>query len=277
MPKENANRVLNALIDHGLEGALAVAEEIAGGLRRFTRTADDWQDYLAKARRWIGRHEPLLARTLSDSLLAGWLTGADGVVKELPAVDVPEVPLIQEPLLPPTFAGGDIPGEPEPLIRFPIIEEASTNLAVREVMFRSDFDALATEAKSAAFTVARVSSLDALEKLQEVLVHDVSQGGTLREFRAKVDDVMGETSLSPGHLENVYRTNISASYAVGQQRVLNQVLVTDAFPYLAYHAVHDSRTEQNHRKMEKLGIDGTNIYRRDDPVIQKFWPPWRWQ
>lgn len=28
--------------------------------------------------------------------------------------------------------------------------------------------------------------------------------------------------------------------------------------------------------MEQLGIQGTNIYRADDPVIRKFTPPWRW-
>jgi hypothetical protein len=29
--------------------------------------------------------------------------------------------------------------------------------------------------------------------------------------------------------------------------------------------------------MEQLGLDGTAVYRRDDPVWLKFYPPWGWQ
>src|SRR5262249_21071406 len=41
-----------------------------------------------------------------------------------------------------------------------------------------------------------------------------------------------------------------------------------------YSAVHDSRARPEHRHLERLGLDGTAVYRRDDPVILQFWPPW---
>ena len=169
-----------------------------------------------------------------------------------------------------------MPDQPEPLIRFPLIEQAARDLARRELMTRADFDALATEAKAAAFTVAHVSSLDTLEKIQEALIESVNQGKTLRDFRREVEPVLTETALAPAHLENVFRTNIAQASSAGLDTILRHPLVVDEFPYLLYSAVHDSRTEDTHLEMEHLGIQHTAVYRRDDPVWERFFPPWRW-
>jgi uncharacterized protein with gpF-like domain len=272
--KQAANQALSALINRGLEGGLAVVEEIRKGLARFTRTADSWQDYLPKARRWVAAHEPILARVLSDSLLAGWLQGGRRAVRGLPR-PTGLLPPVLPPPLPPAFLE-PTPDFPQPIIRFPMIERAAQDLVDREVMDRAAFDALALEARQAAFTVARVSSLDTLEKIQEGLVYAVARGETLRDFRRRVEPILEETPLSPGHLENVFRTNISTAYSTGMATLLQHPLVADEFPYLLYTAIHDSRTEDTHLEMEHLGIQRTAVYRRDDPIWEKFFPPWRW-
>jgi SPP1 gp7 family putative phage head morphogenesis protein len=281
MTSESASRLLNAIIDQGLFGALSVIDEITRRLRGLTRKAEAWPDYLARARREIFHHEPLLALTLEDTLLAGWLTGADRAVSRLPRPEpLPTLlPSVLPPDLPPPFGRGPLaqePGEPAPLIRFPIIEQAAADLFARDVMTRADFDHLADDARRTAFTVARISSVDAIEKIQEILVEDIAQGGTLKEFRTKLDETLGTSALAPWHVETVYRTNVATAYATGLDRTLNHPLVSDAFPYLEYHAVHDSRTDPDHLEMEKLGIQSTNVYRRDDPVWNLFFPPWRY-
>lgn len=284
---ESANRLVDALIERGMTAAIAIVEEIRRRVRALVRQQLPLEEQLLQARRMIARHEPLLARTLTDTLLAAWLTGAKRVVDRLPAIpqhseaESPAAPVgqaagvILPPPLPPPFAPGEPAiGEPEPVLRFPIIEEAAKDLAERRLMLRPDFDELAQDARRAAFTVARVGSVDGLEKIQAALVENVQQGGTLREFRERVDEALGGSALSPGHVELVYRTNLAAAYTAGLTEVLHHPLVSDEFPYLLYSAVHDSRARPEHLAMEKHGIGGGPVYRRDDPVIQTFLPPW---
>jgi hypothetical protein len=52
--------------------------------------------------------------------------------------------------------------------------------------------------------------------------------------------------------------------------------VADQFPYLLYTAVHDARVRPEHLQLERLGLDGTAVYRRDDPIWSLFLPPWAW-
>jgi len=170
-------------------------------------------------------------------------------------------------------------GSPDdlPLLRFPAVEAAARDLASRQVLTRADFDRLADDAKAAAFTVARVTSLDALAKIQAALVDDVARGGTLADFRRAVDDALGSSALTPAHIENVYRTNVAQAYTQGQAEVLAHPLVADEFPYLAYHACHDARVRADHLRLETWGLSGTNVYRRDDPIWERFLPPWDYQ
>lgn len=246
------------------------------------------QEFLWELRKLLAEFEPLFAETLSDTLLAAWLQGAQRAASNLPE-PIPfaaaEPPLAGFPTSgvivppPPDLPKGlpGMAGEPEPLVRFPIIEAAANNLADRRIMVREDFDRLIEGARRAAFTVARVSNLDAIEKIQMALAEDVRTGGTLAEFEKRVEDALGGSALHPSHIENVYRTNVGTAAAEGLQRTLEHPLVAEAFPYLQYHAVHDSRARAEHRQMEKLGIGGTNIYRRDDPIWQLFFPPWDYQ
>jgi len=169
----------------------------------------------------------------------------------------------------------DLPGEPEPVVRLPLIEEAAKDLAGRQAMTRAQFDQLAGEARQKAFTVAGEQSEAVIGKIQDILVTNVAEGADLERFRKQVKVSIGEdTFLSEAHAENVFRTNAQTGFSTGLQTLLEHPLIGDAFPYREYSATHDDRVRDNHKALEKLGIQGTAIYRADDPVWKKFQPPW---
>ena len=201
-------------------------------------------------------------------MLAGWLAGAARAVRGLPAA-----PLADES--PPPAPADQPPAEtPEPIVQYPIIEAAAQDLRQRQIMTREQFDQLDADAKSGAFTAARVTSEEALQKLADAITTSVAEGGTLADFRAAVKGALGPDFLSAGHVETIFRTNVATAYSAGLMETLAHPLVADEFPYLAYYAVHDSRTRHDHLAMEHRGLDSTNVYRRDDPIWDRFTPPW---
>lgn len=175
--------------------------------------------------------------------------------------------------------------EPPPLVRvssyesddihLPTIEEAVKSLSERNVVTRQQFDELDAAARTKAFTVANVSAEETLTKIRDSLSENVKEGVDYETWRKKVmEDVDQGTFLSEAHQETVFRTNVQSAFSDGQMTVLRHPLVRSGFPYSAYDSIHDGRRRENHGKLEKLGIQGTNVYRNDDPVFQTFRPPW---
>jgi hypothetical protein len=180
------------------------------------------------------------------------------------------------PPLTPFTPQAPISGTPE-RIHYPIIDEAAKALAKKNVMTRSQFDLLDSAARQKAFTVAHVESLDTIAKIRNAMAESVEQGVDLAAFREKVLAAVDEgTFMSDAHLEVVFRTNVQTAFSDGQMKVLQHPFVRSGFPYASYEAIHDDRVEHTHLEMESLGIQGTNIYRINDPVFQLFRPPWRW-
>ncbi len=266
MPSD-ASPTVDALIDKGLVGALAISREIRATVRKqLLRKRLPREQLLPELRRLLRRYEPLLAQTLSDASLAAWLTGGDAMVRRLPGLP-PSQP-------PPPILGLPDPDDEDRIIHFPIIERAAKSLAAREILRADDYYAQEAEAKQEAFTVSGLTSERAIERVRDAVSEAVAEGLTLHQFTKAVDEALGESALGEGRLENVFRTNIASAYAEGQKDVLDHPLVQTEFPYVAYESVHDERRRPEHAAMEHLGIDGTNVYRSDDPVIRKFWPPW---
>lgn len=179
------------------------------------------------------------------------------------------------PIRPPSFAPPAPPaGSPEE-IHFPVIDEAVRNLAERNVVDRQKFDKLDAAARAKAFTVAGVEADETLTKIRDSLAENVREGTDYETWRKKVmADVDQGTFLSDAHQEVVFRTNIQTALSDGQEVVLQHPLVRSGFPYRQRDAIHDRRVRENHLALEQLGIQGTNIYRADDPVWQLFRVPW---
>jgi len=60
------------------------------------------------------------------------------------------------------------------------------------------------------------------------------------------------------------------------ESILAHPIVTDGFPYRAFHAIHDARCRPDHRALETQGLDGTNVYNALDPVWAEIRPPFSW-
>jgi hypothetical protein len=134
---------------------------------------------------------------------------------------------------------------------------------------------LADNARREAFTVAGVESEAVLGKVRDALSESVGEGKTLEDFKQRVEENVGEgTFLSDAHAETVFRGAVQSAYSAGQERLLEHPVVDELFPYATIDSVHDSRRRPEHGALETYGLDGTNYYRRDDPVFQLFCPPW---
>lgn len=258
--------------------AAVIAAPISGGL--------------IAARRVLGRWLPALTAALSDTQLAASLAGMREIAQRLKIEGERALPPGAKPDLEPwrpepaaqveeeTSGRTAAIGTPQeamqaPRLHLPLIDAAVADLRKRNLLTRDAFDALSAEARQQAFTVAGVESEKTLEAIRGALAHPVEQGQTKEQFVRKVQDTVdGETFLSPQQAETVFRTNVNSAYSNAQQELLDHPLVIDLFPYREYFAIHDDRVRPEHLAMETRGIQGTGIYRADDPVFQIFRPPW---
>lgn len=281
----------NLVIGQGILTAEAIASELRERLTERLVNARtrlvSITEMLEIARAVLTEFEPALATTSSDTQLAGWIIGVDEVAKRLPAGALEEFarrglrlpPGAQLPpigTVPP--AGGFIifpelePGVPR--IRFPLLERAVDDLAERQILTRPQFDRVEREMKQRAFTVARIDSTEVIGQLRDMLQEDIRAGTSLESFTRRVEEELGTSPIGPAHLENVYRTNTQSALAGGQATIANNPVVREVFPYARYSPIDDGRVREEHLALATLGLNGTNIYRADDPMWQWFTPPW---
>ncbi|MGZ8407390.1 MAG: phage minor head protein, partial [Caulobacteraceae bacterium] len=144
------------------------------------------------------------------------------------------------------------------------------------------------EEHARAFTVAKAMDRDILEDIRGAMQEAIDNGETFETFRSKLqpvleakgwwgrkpmtDPVTGEerdVQLGSGRrLRTIYNTNMRTAHAAGRWERIQGV--KDAFPYLRYVAVMDSRTRPEHRAWH-----GT-IKPVDDPWWDTHNPPCGW-
>jgi SPP1 gp7 family putative phage head morphogenesis protein len=180
----------------------------------------------------------------------------------------PDEPPREPPLIPGPF--GD--EAPEGL-RFPIIEEGARRLLETNVLPRDQFDEASEAAKQRAFTMTTDVELDVIQRVRDTLAENIDKGTSLNGFRKDLDDELRRSFIGPAHLETVYRTNVQSAFRDGRQTLLSNAIVAAAFPYQSYIPIQDDRVRDSHARLESLGLDGTNIYRLDDPFWDYFTPP----
>lgn len=166
------------------------------------------------------------------------------------------------------------------LAHFPALNDALRVLDRSPVAVGIDYRDTAAKVRAGAFAVTADVTEDAVADIKDVLVEALREGKSRDEFIDEVQVKLGldpaaETGrLSASHLETIFRTNVQAALSDGNYRAVQQPMVVDAFPYVAYYATHDARVRDEHAELEKLGLQGTNYYRIDDPTFIKFRPPW---
>jgi len=215
---------------------------------------------------------PNLATTFWESDVAAWLAAYRYSANKLPKAAVTylkEVGFGQG-----TLFDQPINGEMPPPIIFPKLEKAATSLLQRGVMQRSVFDQLNDKAKAKAFTIAGEITDGTIARVRDVLAQATVEGPSLPAFRKILDKKLKTSLLGPAHVETVYRTNLQAAYRDGRESLAQDPVISQVFPYQEYLPITDGRVRPEHLALGKLGLNGTGIYRRDDPFWDSFTPPW---
>ena len=210
---------------------------------------------IAEVRRIVNGYLPGFAIAFGDGLLASWIAAAR-IIADV-AQDVPKVIELEKPIQP---------------VRWPVIEKAAAWLGARDLVPTDEIESVRRESRREGLVIAFDASEKLVANVRAAIVTAAEQGSDIRKFVKE----NAEFEMSDSELEAIYRTNLGLFYAEGQRAILDNPIVGNEFPYVLYSATHDGRVRDEHLAMEKLGLNGTAVYRRDDPVIQKFWPPWSW-
>jgi uncharacterized protein with gpF-like domain len=159
----------------------------------------------------------------------------------------------------------------------PLIRAAVDNLKSRKLLRKEAYEEQSAEVKQKAFTVANVRTEEAIGKVRDAVVDAVEKGQTLRDFTATVKEALETSPIGPGQMENVFRTNIAQAYSKGMDHVLDHPIVAEQFPYEETLPIRDSRLTELCAIVSRSGLDGTGIYRRDDPSWVRLKPPRHFQ
>lgn len=163
----------------------------------------------------------------------------------------------------------------QPGTKFPIINEVSKRMADAVPLRPETYYAIAANAREKAFTVSGELSDDARAIVGKILSENVNASTDRQQFIAQVESELPNV-LTSARIEQVFRNNVLAAYSDGTEKALTDPGVVTAFPFRAYYAIHDRRARPEHRALERLGLNGTNVYFFDDPVWNLFRPPWDW-
>lgn len=237
---------------------LALARRVRRAVVRAVVVSGRSQALVSRTRSLMREWEPEAAHELRIGQVAAYARAVR---------DFPGVPELRE---------ADPAPIPETLTEFPQIRRAAEFVRSRVPALVEELPDLDEDARQSAITVAGAQSVATVEAVQEAIASDIESGGTLAEFKEKVGDALTSSGLGDAAQEALYRTHVGRAMAAGQIAVLENPAVRSAFPYLEWSATHDSRVRPDHLGMETAGLDGTAVYRADDPVWDWAYPPAAW-
>lgn len=217
-----------------------------------------------------------LGDTLVDATLAGQITGtAEAAGSFSRAADSlfggvfvpPSDPSLTARLL-----------DDPPTVRFPTIEKAVKTLKDAPVFAGNDFRETAEAVRSGSFAITGDLTDETLRSVRQLLADDIASGADTATFIKDLDEAFTEgVGLSEGRMRMVFRTNVGQAVSNSNEQALESPFVQDSFPYRRYNATNDLRVRPEHLALETThGLNGTQIYWKDDPVWDEFRPPFSW-
>jgi len=153
---------------------------------------------------------------------------------------------------------------PEPLS----FEEAEKLFLMRIPMTKEEWEELEAKLRFRAFTVARLTELDAINAIREKLIKVLQEGKTLRQFweEGGKDELLKRAGFhrsNPWYWETVFRTNIQTAYNAGRAYQFRKAKPA----YLEFVGITDARQTKICRA--RSGV----IRPADDPWWSSNWPP----
>ena len=134
-----------------------------------------------------------------------------------------------------------------------------------------------------AFTVAGVMSYELEEKLKQLALdlqegnHPLAKGekDIKKIWIAEAQNLIAEYvpvegMPPPNYLNTNLRTSMQSSYHAAQYVRLQDDAVRDLYPAYQYKTLADNRVRESHMRLHDT------IWRNDDPVWDKIWPPNGW-
>lgn len=145
------------------------------------------------------------------------------------------------------------PGSAETWTNPRVLTEAITSLQRRGVMTPAEFDALATQYRSAAFKIAGVAERDLLEAARDAMTASVQRGDSHEQATQSLHDAfdaLGYERLKPSHAALVAEMAHATGYGEGQEAVLGDPRLAGILPALKWVTMNDDRVRPTHRAME---------------------------
>lgn len=149
-------------------------------------------------------------------------------------------------------------------------EDAERALRSRIPMSAEEFYDLEAKMRLRGFTVARLTELDAIDRVKRHLQASMSRGESFSQFwtgagQDRLLQIAGFHESNPWYWETVYRNNVQSAYNTG--RAL-QVERDDEIAYLEFVGLEDARQTQEICK-PRSGV----VLPKDDPWWGANWPP----
>lgn len=119
--------------------------------------------------------------------------------------------------------------------------------------------------RALAFSVSGIALIAVLEFVRDSLAESISKGQSFTDWKQAVVSGKIKLQLSETHKLTVFRTAMAVSYNRG--RCAEQRKTRFDFPYLEYSAINDSKTRDEHRRMDGF------IAAYDDPIWFLWRPP----
>jgi hypothetical protein len=272
-PKESSDPAANELLQHSLASSAAyfdnLQDELEKRLLAKHKAGAPLSDLLDTVSEVLREHTDSLATVLADAEMAAYVQGAAKVIEDV----VGKVPGLVEKLEEAVPIAGEAIEWQGMRSWMPLIRKAVESLQEKRLVSRAQFDQLANDAKQRAFTVAGQRTEQAIAKVREAVVEAVETGSGLREFQDKVAEAAETSPIAPVHAEVVFRNNVNRAYGEGMDRILDDPIVGNGFPFEANSIIDDSRVTDLCRVFNKSGIAKTNIFLRADPVYQAYKAP----
>lgn len=233
----------------------------------------DPRQLIGKIEMEIRALQPAIHGNLSAAMYGSNLQGMANEVARL------KLPDLQTEAIIPTLGDLLLPGPPEsiPTAEFPALADALKVLRNSPVASGVNYKHTADLVHKGSFAVTTDLGDHAVKQVHAIFADAIHAGVGRDVFIDRITERLGEGALSERHIENIFRTNAIAAFSDGQMRALQSPMVVDYFPYVAYWATRDARVRPEHKALETLGLQGTNIYRADDPTFKMFRPPWGYQ
>ena len=252
-----------SLEDSAAAKARRFAAEFASGARLARGSAAPFAASSEGADDVLGRLGPLVY----DATVAGGLLGAAESLSPLAGSGRGGFPQDPHSLL--------YQGSSGPAYDFPVVRRSIKAIETAVSLSPESYYSLSAEARRRSFSITANLKTATIEKVRSLLTETMKGKQSRTDFESVVRRELPGV-LSPDHLEQVFRNNVNGAYSDGAETALRDRAVVDAFPFRAYYSIRDDRARPEHRRMERLGLNGSNVYAANDPVWAMFRPPWDW-